>query len=71
MLTKIPSLNQLLIKDDLNLLNGKLVRFTGFVQDMLDNDYYLGALKTSEDLNGCKALKYITLPDAEFKDVDQ
>lgn len=50
-LAKIPSLNSIETIEDLKSFEGKLVRFTGFVQDMLDNDYYIGALKTHEELS--------------------
>jgi len=40
------------------------------IQDMLDNDYFLGALKTDEELIKCKPMKYLQFPDSEFKDLD-
>jgi hypothetical protein len=63
-LAKIPSLNTIDSLEDLKGYEGKLVRFTGFVQDMLDNDYFIGTLKNQEELVNCRGMKYITVHDS-------
>ena len=71
-LLKIPSLNMIQSSKDLVELNGKLVRFTGFVQDMIDQDFFVGFLiPKMEDFDNALPLKYIHLQDENVSEFDQ
>ena len=47
-LEKIPLLNTVTSINDIEAMDGSLVRFSGLVQNSLDYDYYLGVLNTED-----------------------
>ena len=70
-LLQIPSLNMIQTVQDLTDLNGKLVRFTGFVQDMLDQDFFIGLLLPKmEDFENAVPLKYTQLQNEKVSEFD-
>lgn len=71
-LLKIPSLNMVSSTGDLEVLNGNLVRFTGFVQDMIDQDFFLGHLVAKpDDFANSVSLKYLQVKDGDFEGFDE
>lgn len=70
-LRTIPSLNSVASTNDLKEANGKIVRFTGFVQDILDQDYFLGVVNTSGNIEECPPHKYFQPSPEDMKDIPQ
>ena len=70
-LNKIPSLNCIQSVDDLRQLNGQLVRFSAFVQDMIDQDFFVGFFMTTPgDLRTGIPNKYMQLSEDDLQEID-
>lgn len=70
-LSKIPSLNAITSAEDLKELDGQLVRFSGFVQDMIDQDFFVGHfMSKKDDLSTGIPNKYLYLSEDDLQEVD-
>lgn len=70
-LSKIPSLNAITNAEDLKELDGQLVRFSGFVQDMIDQDFYVGHfMSKKDDFTTGIPNKYLYLSEDDLQEVD-
>ena len=63
----LPSLNSIKTAKELNTLDGKLVRFSGFVQDMIEQDFFLGLIKDPNDPKTSMPCKYFQPEDEDVK----
>ena len=63
---KIPNLNAVTSVNEVEQLDGNLVRFHGMVQNQIDYDYFTGVLNTSEKLEECQPHKYFQLRGEEL-----
>ena len=70
-LRKVPSLNSVKSLEDLKALDGKLVRFTGFIQDMVDQDFFIGLIKKEENFSSAIPSKYHNLDDKILSEIPQ
>lgn len=70
-LFKIPTLNKIQSLSELEELNGHVVRFSGFVQDMIDQDFFVGFFMTKpNEFETAIPNKYHYLTEEELKEVD-
>ncbi|CAI2363918.1 unnamed protein product [Moneuplotes crassus] len=70
-LQKIPHLNRIESEEDLRQLDGQLVRFSGFIQDMIDQDFFVGFFMTTPgDMGTGIPNKYMQLGDNELEEVE-
>ena len=71
-LTKIPTLNSLQSIDELRQLDGQLVRFSGFVQDMIDQDFFVGFFMSNhQDFKTGIPNKYLQCTDDDLSEVNE
>jgi hypothetical protein len=70
-LKKIPTLNAIQNEADLRELDGQLVRFSGFVQDMIDQDFFIGHfMSKKDDFSTGIPNKYLYLSEDDLQEVD-
>lgn len=70
-LQKIPSLNMIKSSKDLQEMNGNVVRFSGFVQDMIDQDFFVGFFANNkEDITKGVPAKYMPAAQQDLDDID-